>query len=228
MRKKVLQVLTLAQLRRYIGNSRTIRKFADRHDLVYFGSVTTEDESKLVKGHTISRSQRDEHYCVGTVFGRDMIFVQRSDTVHEAVQKHKEDYTWNILVLDLDSHMSLPHTYIEGRGRYGTAFNESFGIRHRELVEIPVHLLVGYDPLFVERFSCRMPVVHAAELPGLLSPLAAATLAHHFSMFDIEWHDDVVYIYYLAKQPSSDKLDHMLKCGVWLAGELDSSQRSQE
>lgn len=225
MRKKAWQVITLAQLRQFLGNSRIIRRFANRHELVYFGTVNPSDESRLVKGHTLSRTQRDEHYCVGTVFGRDMIFVQRSDALQSAVSKHTEHYKWNILALDLSERVTLPHTYIEGKTRHGTTFYETFSIKHRELVEIPNHLLVGYDPLFVQRFASRTSVVDAIELPATLTPILAATLAHHFSMFDFEWRDDVLYIYYLSGRPSLDRLDHMLKCGIWLAKELEKSQQ---
>lgn len=221
MKQKVLQVLTLTQLRQFLGNSRIIRKFAERNGIVYFGSVHANDESRLVKGHTLSRTQRDEHYCVGTVFGRDVLFLQRSDVLRSANSKQKERYVWNILTLDLSERLVLPHVHISNKQRYGRAFHEAFSIKYRELVEVPEQLLSGYDPLFVQRFQAKTPVIQAAALPLSLTPLIAATLAHHFSSFDFEWHDDLLYIYYLSRQPSLDKLENMLKCGIWLAVEFD-------
>ena len=228
MKKKLLRALTLAQLRQFIGNNRTIRRFAERHSLVYFGTVTVDDDSRLVKGHTVSRTHRDQHYCVGTAFGRDMVFLQRSDLLYSSTHKHKERYDWNILALDLSERVALPHAYIEGKNRHGHAFYEALDMKHRDLAEIPTHLLVGYDPLFAQKFTPRTSLAHAIELPGTLTPLIAATLAHHFSMFDYEWHDDMLYIYYLSSRPTLDRLDHMLKCGVWLAGELENSQQPRE
>lgn len=221
MKKSLLQAVTLAELRRFIGNSRTIRRFADRHDLVYFGTVNRDDEARLVKGHTLSRTQRDEHYCVGTVLGRDMIFLQRSDILSTPSQKHKERYMWNILAIDLAEQQTLPHTYLEGRNRHGQAFYDMFAIKHRELTAIPDHMLTGYDPLFIERYVCRTPIAQALDFPSVVTPLTAATVAHHFSLFDYELHEDTLYVYYLSRQPSTDKLDLMVKCGVWLADELD-------
>lgn len=225
----VLQAITMKQLRQYLGNSRTIRKFAERHDLVYFGSVTTGDESRLVKGHTLSRTQHDEHYCVGTDYGRDMIFVQRTDVFKHLSGKarRKELYTWNILAIDLRESVQLPHTVLEGVDRYGTAYSEAFAIKHRELVAVPQHMMSGYDPLFVQRYHSKISVVDASMLPALLTPLMAATLGYHFASFDIEWQDDVLYIYYCSKQPSTEKLELMLKCGVWLADELEKTQECE-
>lgn len=229
MKQKVIQAITMEQLRQRLGNSRTIRKFADRHDLVYFGNVTTGDESRLVKGFTVSRTQHDEHYSVGTDYGRDMIFVQRTDTFKDSSvkAKRKESYTWNILAVDLQESVRLPHTVLEVVGRYGVSFSEALAIKHRELVTVPPHMMSGYDPLFVQRYHSKTSIIDAAMLPAVLTPLTAATLGHHFALFDIEWLDDVLYVYYVSRQPSSEKLELMLKCGIWLADELEKTQECE-
>lgn len=226
MKQKVIRAITMEQLRRNLGNSRVIRKFAEHHDLVYFGTVTTGDESRLVKGFTLSRTQYDEHYCVGTTYGRDMIFVQRTDTLKDTTvkSKKKESYTWNILAIDLQETARLPHVILEGSNRYGTAFSQALAIKHRELVDIPAHMMGGYDPRFVQHFRTKTSVIDAAMLPTTLTPLTAATLGHHFPSFDIEWQGDLLYMYYVARQPITEKLELMLKCGVWLADELEKSQ----
>ena len=226
--RKALQTVTMEQLRQHLGNSRTIRKFADLHDLVYFGTVTTNDESRLVKGMTVSKTQRDEHYCVGTAYGRDMIFVQRTDTLKDTAtsSRRKESYTWNILAIDLRETVKFPHVVLEGIRHYGPVFTDAFSIKHRELVDIPQHLMNGYDPLFVQHFHSKTPVIDAATLPTILTPLIAATLGHHFTAFDVEWREDVVYVYYVSRQPTKEKLELMLKCGVWLADELEKTQES--
>ena len=221
MAKKLLNSLTLKHLRDSIKNSHVIRRFADRYGIVHFGIVHPDDEARLVKGHTLSRSQRDQHYCVGTMYTRDVMFVQRSDTIRSSKSSKREPYTWNILVLDMTDRTNLPHTFIEGRGRHGVGFYENFSIKHRELAEIPAHLLYGYDPLVAKKFHVRTTVAHAVELPAHFTPQRAAVMAHHFPMFDYEWFEDTLYVYYLSRQPAMERLDLMVKAGVWLANELE-------
>ena len=189
--------------------------------MVYFGHISLNDETRLVKGLTMSRSQQDAHYCVGTTLERDVMFVQRTDTLTRPGRHNKETYVWNILVVDMHDDVVLPHVYLEGVSRHSVLFHETLAIKHRELTEIPAHLLAGYDPLFAKRFVCRTPVMHAGELPAHLSPLAAATIAHHFAAYDFEWFEDTLFVYYLSRQPSSERLDQMLNAGIWLAAQLE-------
>lgn len=222
MKHKIFQTLTLEQLRSRLGNSQVVRRFAENYDMVYFGGINLQDEARLVKGLTLSRTQQDSHYCVGTTHGHDVMFVQRSDNLKWPGER-KESYTWNILVVDMKDDINLPHVYLEGKKRHGKAFYETLSIKHRELTEIPAHLMSGYDPLFSNRFTCRTPVVQAANLPTILKPITASTIAHHFAFLDFEWFEDTIYIYYLSPQPSRDKLDSMVRAGIWLADEFEQS-----
>lgn len=219
--KRLLRVLTLQQLRNFIRSSAVTRRFAERYDLVYFGSVGRDDESRLVKGITVSNTQRDSHYLVGTAYGRDIIFLQRSDVLHSSIQKKAEAYTWNILAIDLKPSLHLPHMYIEGRSRHGRGFYESLSMRKREFSELPLNFLSDYDPLFHHRFVVRLMPASYGDFFTLLPPERAAVMAHHFSQFDYEWCDDVLYVYFLSSRPTLTQLEYLLKAGVWLAGELE-------
>lgn len=221
--KRILRILTLQQLRNFIGSSASTRRFAERHDLVYFGSVGRDDESRLVRGVTISNSHQDSHYLVGTAYGRDVIFLQRSDSVHSSNQKKLETYTWNILAVDLKEFVRLPHMYVEGRARHGRGFYEALTMTKREFTELPIHFLSSYDPLFSSRYVVRLAAAAAHEFPALLTPERAAVIAHHFASFDFEWHDDLLYVYFLSAKPTLTQLELMLKAGVWLADELEAS-----
>lgn len=219
--KRLLKALTLQQLRNFIRSSAVTRRFAERYDLVYFGSVGRDDESRLVKGITVSNTQRDSHYLVGTAYGRDLIFLQRSDTIHSSTHKKRENYTWNILALDLKESVHLPPVYIEGRSRHERGFYESLAMKKREFSELPLNFLSDYDPLFPSKYVVRLSAAATLELPVLLTHERAAVIAHHFSSFDFEWHDDVLYVYFLSSHPSLSQLERMLKAGIWLADELD-------
>jgi len=225
--KRILRLLTLQQLRNFLGSSASARRFADRYDLIYFGSVGRDDESRLVKGVTVSNTHRDSHYLVGTAYNRDIIFLQRTDSLHSANQKKLEAYTWNILAIDLKPFMQLPHVYIEGRTRHGRGFYEALAMTKREFSELPLNFLSNYDPLFSDKFVIRLPASATLELPYLLPPERAAIMAHHFSSFDFEWHDDVLYVYFLSSRPTLTQLEHMLKAGVWLSDELEAAVQLQ-
>lgn len=226
--KRLLKILTLQQLRNFIGSSAVTRRFANKYDLVYFGSVGRDDESRLVRGITISNTHTDSHYLVGTAYGRDMIFLQRSDFLHSSTQKKREVYTWNILVVDLQPNVQLSHVYIEGRTRHARGFYEALAMKHREFSELPLNFLSDYDPLFPAKYTVRLPAAATLELPVLLTHERAAVLAHHFSAFDFEFHDDVLYVYYLSSRPTLGQLEHMLKAGVWLASELENRPQPTE
>ncbi len=221
--KRTMSFLTLRQLRQFIGNSAVMHKFADRYGLVYFGSIEPEDESRLVKGITLSNTYRDAHYLVGTAHGRDMIFLQRSDILRSALHKRREHYTWNILAFDLAPHLRLPHIYIEGRSRHGHGFYEMLAMKKREFAELPLQFLAQYDPLFSRRFMVHLPASAVTEFSQLVNPERAAIVAHHFHMFDYEFLGDMLYVYVLSPHPTLSQLELMLQAGVWLAGELEKA-----
>lgn len=222
MKASIKKILTLKQLRSFISNTTVIRRFADNHNMVYFGSVDRDDDgSRLVKGITMSNTYNDGHYSVGSDYARDMVFVQRADRIRSAMNRKFEAYTWNILALDLKPTLRHPHIYIEGRARHGRGFYEMLAMKYRELVEIPVGFLPGYDPLFMKRFCVRLSAATAVELPGIITPDRAAVMAHHFHMLDFEIKDDVLYVYLMSFRPTMGQLEHMVKAGVWLANEID-------
>lgn len=224
--KNLSSVITLRQFRNFLSNTNVTRRFAEKHNLVYFGTINQDDESRLVKGITVSNSHRDTHYLVGTTHGRDLIFLQRKDILRQSMQKRRESYNWNILAIDLSQTLHLPHVYIEGNARHGKGFYETLSMKKREFSELPYGFLSAYDPLFAKRYIVRLSAAAAHEFARLLTPERAAVIAHHFSHFDFEWHDDVLYVYYLSSRPTLGQLDLMLQAGVWLANELDFTQQS--
>ena len=62
--------------------SSAVRKFADSLGMVYFGLVNQRnDEHRLVRGHTVSATHRDDNYCVGTIRGYDTCLLYTSRCV---------------------------------------------------------------------------------------------------------------------------------------------------
>src|SRR5690606_33919260 len=76
------------------------------YDLVYLGGVSQySDEHEMVRGFTLSPSHVDRNYCIGTIGGRDVILLQRTDTISFPSQPSKS-YTW--LILQMDLHREVP------------------------------------------------------------------------------------------------------------------------
>ena len=219
--KKATSIITLERTRRVLNNTNVIRKFADSNGMVYFGTVNAGDETRLIKGLTLSQTARDTHYCVGSRLGRDLMFVHRTAKLRGPNSKKLEQYDWNILQIDLAHGTLLPHLFMYGRSRYSETFKVDISTKKRDFFTIQPSFLSGYDPLFVKRFEALIGTVYVPYFPFLIRPESAAILAHHFHAFDFECVGDELFVYFLAKQPNRAQLDLQVKAGFCLAGELE-------
>ncbi len=217
----------IRDIHKYVGNNRTFRQFVNQYDMVYFGKINPKDEAELVRGITMSRSKVDRHYCVGSAYGRDMILLQRSDRLLAAQGSERETYTWNILAIDLKDTVHSPRIYIEGKHRHGVGFYSELTMRERSWVELPPHFVGEYSLKFRKNYVVRMPNNYATSFSTIITPLVGDQMVYYFGMFDYELFDDTLYVYYLAKLPSLERLDHMVKAGVWLADEVEKTYASK-
>ncbi len=215
------QLFSLSYVRNMLGSKKAYHDLCERNNLVYFGAVTIHDEdAHIVRGMTLSNVHADAHYCVGTVFGRDVVFLQRSDNILSSDSRKHESYVWNILEIDLSDSLELTHTVLDG-GHHERGFYSTLLSSHRTLQHIPEEYFSAQGAKFAAKFRVFAPLYAAQQLGELISPDTAAILAHHFSDFDFEWHADKLYVYYQTRTPSLMKLELMLRAGVWLSGELD-------
>jgi hypothetical protein len=220
--KNALQAFSPARLSGGAIKRRLFKKFADEHDLVYFGTVNRQDdEYRLVKGVTVSTTHRDDHYCVGSFAGRDLILLERHDTLRLPHAKKGELFTWTILQVDLRPPAPLPHGFLDGHHHGATFYHAAFAKLSR-LTALSEHYFATYDPLFVQTFTAYSSLETSAGFTQLVSPGTAAVLAHHFTAFDFEWRDDALLVYLYTKKPAVEQLEYMLKAGVWFANELES------
>ena len=215
----------LRTIQKRLGLSRVFRKFASKYDMVYFGSVHRDDEARLVRGITLSRTQVDAHYCVGSAYGRGVIFVQRSDVERSAYQKPVR-HTWNILQIDLADTARLSHVFVERYDAAHSTYAEKLSAVHRDWVVTPPSLLAQYDSLFLSRYRVHSANITSALVGDYLSPLVASQIAHYFSQFSFEIVDDTLLVYFVSRYPLSDQLDHMVKAGVWLADEIEKTRQT--
>lgn len=200
------------------------KKACEAYDLVYFGSVDQHsDEHQLVRGFTLSPSHKDAHFSVGTVSGRDVIFLHRSDTL-TFPGKREARYSWVILQVDLRVD-SLPHSVIDA-GHYDQIFYDTLFTKFARLNKISSTSLREISPAFAQHFSVYTPPDRADGMLQLLAADTAATLAQHFHRFDIEWFQDRLIIYAPHPRVNARLFDDMLRLGVWLAGQLENGAKT--
>ena len=73
---------------------------AEKVGLVYFGYVDQrDDDHRLIRGHTVSQTHQDNHYCIGTVRGYDVMLALRNDVIRTRSGKDERCH-WLIYAID--------------------------------------------------------------------------------------------------------------------------------
>lgn len=204
---------------RDMAAKRTIRQFAHKFGMVYFGQTDPRDEDfELIRGKSLSSTHVDSHYCVGSYKGYDISLVERCN---EISQKHHstQKYHWLIMQVDLRKRQGMPRVFIDST-QYDEAFYGSIRLKVPNLA-YSGSLFVGHDPLFTQCFRVYAPLDRFDDADEILTPATTAMLAHHFRQFDYELAEDYVLVYARDPNVSSHLLHEMLRVGSWLAAQLD-------
>lgn len=197
------------------------RQFAHHYDMVYFGRLYQEDEEhRIVRGVTVSTQHTDEHYCVGTVHGYDIVLLKRTDRILQANSTRVEKYSWVIMQFDLHTKYDYPHVFIDGK-HHNEAFYQALFVKFARLMKLDKSALSETSPTFSDRFTAYTPPDSIDELPELLGGNLGETMAHHFAHLDFEWFQDKLIVYSTGRMPTKHLLEHMLRAGLWLADLLD-------
>jgi len=211
----------------FLHSTRTKKVFKSAcklYDLVYFGYVSQHnDEHQMVRGFTLSPSHVDRHYCVGTVSGRDVILLERTDTV-SFPDKPSRAYSWLIVQIDLKKQM--PVRMVLNACTYDRTISSTITARLAHLHKFDQFALTGYDEAFRTAFQVFAPLQQSDAAFRLLDPGTASILGHHFAAFDYEILYDELIVYLPTATPNLRQIEHMLKAGIWLAGQLDGGQIS--
>lgn len=216
--KRALRHMTPRHLVRSHMTMRAIRRFADELGLVYFGLVDQrDDEHRLVRGHTVSATHRDENYCVGTVRGYDVALVSRNDVI--LTRNHKEwRCHWLICTVDLHSKEDMPHVYIGHTAREG-----AFAASYEYLRRVELGTIAPYPKRFVSAYNVYCMPGSSIDVERALSPAAAEVIAAHFGGASIEVEDNTVYVYIESEHPSEPLLERTVSNALWLAETFDTS-----
>lgn len=202
------------------SSKRLATELSEEMGLVYFGHVSQrDDEHHIVRGMTVSNQHKDDHYCIGTHDGYDVIFVERSDTLHSG-KKH----VWHIIEVDLKAEVDIPHLFISSHTQ-ATGFHELLNAKYRTMLPHTMGAVQPYTSEFNSAFNVNITPAHAVVAERLITPDVADKISVHFKGLSVEITHDAVYIYSEKAHTNLSMLVTMLKNGVWLAEQIDKNSR---
>ena len=215
--KRAMRHATPAHVVRTRLTKRVISKFADTMGLVYFGSIGhNSDEARLIRGHTVSRTHLDKHYCVGTVNTYDIMLVLRNDVVRTR-SGNLERCHWLIYSIDLHTRRDLPRFYIGHQSR-----DAVFAASYEQLYPITLGSAMTYPPKFTSEYTVYSTASHAMTIERLIPPQVAEVMVTKFRNASIEVQEGVLYLYVESESPTEAELGTLLSNGLWLAEALDT------
>lgn len=195
----------------------------ERYDLIYFGGVDQKtDEHEMVRGITLSPTHRDQHYCVGSIQGWDVILLERTDTITYP-GKTSHSYRWNMLQVDLKT-ADLPHLLLDAKRHHEAFYAQVFTKFHR-LTAAEQRIFAAHDPLFTTKYTVYSPLDALEQLEQLLPLDTTSVIGHHFSQFDFECFQDRLIVYAPDAPASRQLFDAMIRAGLWLANELEQNSK---
>lgn len=202
------------------ATKRLITEFADEAGMVYFGYVSQRsDDHHIIRGFTVSTKHTDDHYCIGTYEGYDVIFVERSDTL-----RGNKKHTWHILELDLKNLIDLPHIFI-GSSKPSYGFHELLKTKYHAMHQVTLGALATYSANFIANFSVYASPDYAITVERLFAPEDIQMLAGHFKGLAFEITEQSLYIYSEKSNLTHELLTTMLTNGIWLAQKIDQKSR---
>lgn len=207
----------------FSSQTAVFKSFANHYDLVYFGKLHQEDDDqRIVRGVTVSTQHQDEHYCVGTIHGYDVVLLHRTDRIASHTGTRYEKYSWVLMQFDLHSKHDHPHVFIDG-GHHNELFYQSLFVKFARLMKVDKAQFGKENSSFSSRFTAYTPPDALDDLPLVISPDVGNTMAHHFGHLDFEWFQDRLIVYSTGRMPTKHLLEHMLRAGLWMADVLDKN-----
>lgn len=220
---RTVRHLNPTHLVRTLLTKRIVQSVTGKYGLVYFGRVDhTEDGVAIVRGHTVSPSQIDNHYAVGTIQGYDVTFVQRN-SLALMLDKTERRCHWLIVSIKLKAPSTVPHLYV------GPSVGDSmFQASYTQLKPIHVGNTTEYPRKFADNFSVYARPSDVLNIEWLLPPSSCTVIGDYFSAMPFEIEDNTLYIYNENQHPTGEVIDRMLENGVWLAKTIDSLAGAKE
>lgn len=203
------------------SRKRAAMKFAQTHNLIYFGSSkATSANMQIVRGVTGSIDQQDRNICIGTHAGYDIVFLERTATVGHP-DYPASSHQWLIMGFDLHTHSNLPFTFIGTRQQSRAFYARLFSTR-REVRQLDP-LMFNAPHHFASHYTVIASPAEQLFLAQLLTTPVTTDMARHQHPFAIEIQADTLYVIAEAQQVNEGLLSKMLHYGLWIAGHIDSN-----
>lgn len=218
MRAFVKNILNINSAR-----GRLLKKFAKKLGLVYFGSVDQHmDDHDVIRGLTVSTTHKDSHYAVGSYDGYDISIVDRFDTVL-AKDGSKQEQTWLIMRIDLETDEPLPHLFLRPLTHDQEAYSRFFTAFHHLL---PVNTMLSgvHTAEFHGRYELYATSTRVADIEQYLTPEVSQIIAARLWPHAVELIDKKLYIYTTNQTLNDTILNTALESGLWLARIFDKQQ----
>jgi len=220
--KLFMNAFTPAKVLQSRLHRRIFTQFADKVGLVYFGYVDQRsDEHRLVRGLTVSARHRDNHYCIGSYGGYDIMLVERRDTIHFP-GKPARSHNWIIMTLDLHTSRDLPHIFL-GLHAHNETFYAHLFTKFSQLTKVPLGSYGRHNTTFTGRYAIYTEPAHMLDAEALFNPEVTTIIGESFGSLTAEIADGCVYIYAEHSRPTQQLLERMLKSGLWLSQVVDRS-----
>jgi hypothetical protein len=200
---------------------RAMVNFAHKHELIYFASVSSENESTpVIRGSTVAPGYIDSNYCIGTHAGYDMAIVERLADV--AFDGYKTTmHRWYVLEIDLKNVSNLPFIFI-GTKQQTKAYYAKLLMTHRNLRYLALDSAAYGGAAFHSHYAVLGTPSDVPLIYRLLTDEIIDTLATHKYPFAVEIEGDSLYIFTESTKQNQQLLDKLLHFGLWMAGEIDS------
>lgn len=195
-------------------------QFARRAGLVYFGSMGVEtNDSRLVRGATLTTDHKDAHYCFGAHDSYDIVCVQRQAQVTFPGKK-STSHTWLVMEFDLHTAVPLPHILIGRKDQAELIYDNMLATQRDMLLHVfssPDMHHKDYD----KHYATYAPPAHAPMVEFIVSPEFTSAIVGHFKHLMIEIEGDSIYLFVDQSKLSVDFLNKMMHYGLLVARHID-------
>lgn len=220
--KRIKKQVTRAYHR--VGGSDVVKRreaataFAEKHQLVYFHTVSADDEhAPVIRGSTVAPHQIDSNFCIGTHAGYDMAVIERSADV--AFGNFESSFhRWYVLEIDLKNARDLPFVFLgtkqQSKAYYARVLTGHRGVAHIQINEAGPAGFHGHYAVIAAPNDYTL-------LQRLFDGETMHMMAEHRYPFSLEIEGDSIILTTLADKPSEQLIDKLLHYGLWFAKRID-------
>lgn len=209
--------MVLSKLKNNRSVSKLIQRFADVHDLVDFGKVSSRDDLERVTGATFSPNSVDTHYMHGSVNNYETTMFTRK-SIHASLEEGDMHYDWTAISVELNVS-NLPHVVIDNK-KHDKKFFTTLFTRFPKL-RVGNQVLKAVNPSAEFSFDIFISPEDSTYIGTLLDDEIFQRMNQYFAKFDVEIDRNRVTVFTRNFPTSIMQLNEMLTEAQWLAFKLE-------